>query len=134
MFCDQCQAFWNEALSKAKIPPVVNACQDIHWEFHDKVIYHNTRELKRGSDLQCRICRIIYSLPTKYDWAGPLKDENDPLDIVLSIDPSRGPYPVITVEFREASGKGTKLPKRSVASCTGLLDDGMRYKKVMNTS
>lgn len=124
MFCDHCEQFLSETFSKAKIPDVIHVFQDIGWASHEKVIHHTLRDLKRASDLQCRLCRIICSLPTKYDWAGPLNNDDEALDIVLNIDLSRGPFPVITVEFLEASGRGVKFSKRTVASCSGLLDDG----------
>lgn len=127
MFCDICQLFWHEALSKAEILPSVESCTDVHWKYHESVLHDNIRSLKRASDLRCRLCRIIHSTPTDYEHETQLKDQDEPLEIVLSIDPNKGPHPVLSVEFREPNDKQIRIPKRWVASCSGLLRDGQFY-------
>ncbi len=124
MFCDQCQAFWQEALSKAQIPEVVNSCQDVRWEYCETILHPNVSSLKRASDLCCRLCRIIYSTPTEWEYIDYISDLEEPLNIVLIIDPSKGPHPVLLTEFKEVSGNGARISKRMVASCSGLLNDG----------
>jgi hypothetical protein len=61
-----------------------------------------------------------------------LKDRDEPIDVVLILDPNNGPHPVLSVEFRERNGvaNGISIAKRMVASCSGLLTDG---KDVLTT-
>ncbi|KAF1850201.1 HET-domain-containing protein [Cucurbitaria berberidis CBS 394.84] len=123
MFCNQCQAFWHETFSKAKIPQAIHSCEDVHWEYHETTLHNSIRDLKQASDLRCRLCRIIYFTPTDHEHETLLKDVDEPLSIVLTIDPSKGPHPVLSAEFREKSGDGARISKRMVASCSGLLSD-----------
>lgn len=126
MFCNRCQEFWGEALSRAEIPQIVNSCEDVRWNHHEIVLHQSIRDLKAASDLRCRLCRIIYSTPTEYEHEKLLKDVDEPFDVVLSLNTANGPHPVLMAEFQAKSENGTKpiIPKRWVASCSGLLSDG----------
>jgi hypothetical protein len=124
MFCDQCQLFWKEAIAKAKISELIQTCEDVHWAAYELVLHRSVRALKRASELRCRICRIAFSTPTSYEHNTLLVDQDEAIDIVLSIDPEKGPHPALLVEFREAAGGGIRILKRMVAICNGLLHDG----------
>ena len=123
MFCHQCKAFWKEAVSKTEAPDVLQSCEDVHWQYHEKVIHQNVRALKRESDHGCHICRIVYATPTSHERQTLLKDHNEPLSIVLILDPSKGPHPILLAEFREAPSDAVRIPRRIVACCSGLLED-----------
>lgn len=88
------------------------------------MLHRTVGSLKHASDLRCRLCRIIYHTPTEYEHSTLLHDEDEPLEIVLHIDPSKGTYPVLSVEFCDVEANVTKIPRRTVASCSGLLNDG----------
>lgn len=126
MFCKQCQGFWAEAIAKADIPKIVESCQDVRWSPHTATLHHSVRQLKQSSELRCRLCRIICSTPTKWEHESLLKNQDEPIDVVLVLDPNNGPHPVLSVEFREGNGigGGVRVARRMVASCSGLLTDG----------
>jgi hypothetical protein len=123
MFCDRCQIFWDESKAKARVPQVVETCEDIRWVAHEVILHRSIGALKRSSDLRCRLCRIIFSTPTTHEHATLLKDHQEAIDVVLSIDPNKGPHPVLLAEFREGNGEGIRILGRMVASCSGLLAD-----------
>jgi hypothetical protein len=124
MFCAKCQRFWSEAVARAQVPGLIASCEDIRWSSYEANLHSNLRELKLASDSRCILCRIIYHTPTEFEHERLLRDDYEPLHIVLNIDPSKGPHPVLSVTFREISGNGTRIPKRMVAACGGLLNDG----------
>ena len=124
MFCDKCQSFWHDALSKAKIPTTVSNCEEISWARHEAIIHDKISSLEAASDLSCRLCRLVYSTPTDHEHKSLLSDIEAPLHVVLSIDPSRGPLPVLTAEFKEPSGGPSRISRRTVAACSGILNDG----------
>jgi hypothetical protein len=130
MFCDQCQLFWKEAIAKAKIPEVIKTCEDVRWVAYELVLHRSVRALKRASELGCRTCRIAFSIPTSYEHDILLHDQDEPIDVMLSIDPDKGPHPSLLVEFREATGGGIRILKRMVAICNGLLCDGTSKWKI----
>lgn len=70
------------------------------------------------------MCRIIWSTPTKFEHQAVLLDRTEPLNIVLDIDPSKGPHPVLSVTFQEVSSGAIRVPKRMVAACGGILQNG----------
>jgi hypothetical protein len=124
MFCERCQDFWTIVISKADVPDVVESCKDIHWAAHETTLHRSIRELKRASELCCRLCRIIYSTPTAHEHETLLKYQDEPIDIVLNINTNNGPLPTLSAEFREIGNTGVRIPKRMIASCSGLLNDG----------
>ena len=133
MFCDTCQTFWKEAFSHAQIPQLITKCEDIKWSKHEKVLHHNLRELKHASDTGCPICRAILFTPTEYETADLLADQDEAINIVLDIDPSRGPHPVLSASFMEVGdGKVARIPKRMLAACGGLLTDGRSSTTALN--
>jgi hypothetical protein len=123
MFCEQCQRFWQEAISKAEVPQSISRCEDVKWTYHETVLHRDVLELKHTSDLRCRLCRIIHSTPTDYEHETLLKDVDEPVDVVLSLDPNKGPHPVLSVEFCGPEAHGIKISKRLVASCSGILNE-----------
>jgi hypothetical protein len=133
MFCKQCRIFWAEAIAKADIPKVIENCQDVRWLPHTSTLHHSIRQLGQSSKLRCRLCRIIYSSPTTWEHETLLKDQDEPIDVVLKLDPNNGPHPVLSVEFRKGNGitNGSRIAKRMIASCNGLLTDG---EKLLFTS
>jgi hypothetical protein len=124
MFCAKCQHFWNEAIARAEISGRITKCEDIHWTTYEAILHHNLRELKLASDLRCILCRIIYNTPTEFEYKHIFNGDGEPIDIVLDVDPSKGPHPVLSVTFREAFSDGVRIPKRVVAACGGLFDEG----------
>lgn len=124
MFCTKCQHFWGEAIAHAELPDRITRCEDILWSSYETVLHSNLRELKLGSNLRCILCRIIFNTPTELEAKHLSREDTEPLDIVLDIDPTKGPHPVLSVIFREASSDAVRIPKRMVAACSGLLNKG----------
>ncbi|KAF2691693.1 HET-domain-containing protein [Lentithecium fluviatile CBS 122367] len=83
------------------------------------------RELKSSSDLRCPLCRAILSTPIHYEKDTLLADDDEPLGIVLDIDPSKGPRPVLSVTFYAVANaqRVARIPRRMVAACESLLED-----------
>lgn len=129
MFCSRCQQFWNEAIAKAEIPDYITRCEDVLWAEYEIVLHSTLRELKLASDLGCILCRIIFNTPTGFEHGQLLSNDTEALSILLDIDPTKGPHPVLSVTFREASGDGIRIPKRMVAACGGLLRNGKHLKE-----
>lgn len=123
LFCTKCQHFWSEAISQAKIPHRVTRCEDIYWLNHEVVLHASLHELKLASDSRCILCCIIFNTPTKFEHERLFRDRDEPLKIVLDIDPSKGPYPVLSVALLEASGDGIRIPQRILTACGGLLEN-----------
>ncbi|KAF9697948.1 hypothetical protein EKO04_004491 [Ascochyta lentis] len=123
MFCIKCQQFWNDAVTQAQIPDLITTCEDVCWSKYEVVLHGNLRELKQASAARCILCRIVYHTPSVYEHEHSLRDDTEPLDIVLDIDPTKGPHPVLSVTFRDTLGGSIRVPKRMIAACGGLLND-----------
>jgi len=134
MFCERCQHFWNEAIAKAQFPNVIEDSADIHWNPQETTLHRSIRDLKNVSDHRCRLCRVIYSTPTQHEHQTLLKDHDEAIDVVLDISTNNGPHPVLSVEFREANEKGTRIHKRMIASCSGLMTDGEQLSASLSSS
>jgi hypothetical protein len=126
MFCKRCQDFWAEAIAIAHVPKIIESCQNVRWLPHTSTLHHSIRQLRQSFELRCRLCRIISTTPTTWEYESLLKDQDEPIDIILVLDPNNGPHPVLSVEFREGNGiaRGIRIAKRMVASCSGLLTEG----------
>lgn len=120
MFCTRCQLFWDGALRKAQLPEKVQRPQDIAWGPHELVLHTSIDELRKASDLRCRICRLIFFSPTEYERTA-LLNSHDEIHTILTIDPGQGSLPLLHVEFREGKSNVDRIPKRLLASCSGLL-------------
>ena len=133
MFCDKCQLFWQEAISKADVPATVTSCEDVHWQRFEMVLHRSMRELKRASELRCPICRAILHEPTKWEHENLLANEDEAIDIVLDLNPNQGPHPMLSASFCEKLEKNipARIPKRTLAVCAGLLADG---EQIQNAS
>ncbi|KAJ8118954.1 hypothetical protein OPT61_g166 [Boeremia exigua] len=121
MFCERCQSFWVGALAKAQIPEKTSRAEDIIWAQYETILHTSIRDLKSASDSRCRICRIIYFSPADFEHASLLKNHDEQIHVVLTLNPAEGPLPLLHVEFREATTAGVRIPKRLVASCSGIL-------------
>ena len=121
MFCDHCLSFWSAALAKACIPETIERPGDVVWATHETILHAKIRELRQASHSRCRICRIIYSSLTRHEHATLLQNYDEPLNVVLKLDPAQRPLPLLRVEFREAAGDGVRIPKRVIASCHSIL-------------
>lgn len=127
MFCSQCQLFWQTSISISQILPPLTSCEDVQWARHETILHRSVSELKRASSHGCPICRAILHSPASYERSTLLANEDNPLNIVLEIDPNRGPHPVISISFRASNGDAKmRIPKRMIAACAGLLNDGER--------
>jgi hypothetical protein len=124
MFCKACQNFWREATSKADPRDVVNTVEDIRWVAFSAILHRNMGELKRASKLGCRICRIIYALPSAEEHETILKDEGEEIDVVLRFESDAGPLPGLWVNFPGIANRERLIVKRIVAACDGLIGDG----------
>lgn len=129
MFCAKCRRFWSETIARAQIPDIITTCKDVQWSSYETVLHSSLRELKFTSDSHCILCRIIYHTPTEYEHGRLLQKPYEPIDVVLEIDPTKGPHPVLSVTFQEALSGSVRVAKRMVAACGGLLDDSecIRY-------
>ncbi|KAH7074194.1 heterokaryon incompatibility protein-domain-containing protein [Paraphoma chrysanthemicola] len=123
MFCDRCQTFWDEAIAKAVVPNAITSCEDIRWAAHEVVLHRSIGALKRSSDAPCRLCRIIFSTPTSYEHSTILQNHDESIDVVLKIDPNKGPHPVLSAGFRKGNSNDMLIMARMVGSCSGLLKD-----------
>jgi hypothetical protein len=121
MFCGRCQIFWSEALAKATIPKKIERPEDIFWTTYATVLHNSIGELEQASNLRCRTCRLINSSPTEYEYATLLKNHSEPLHIVLAINAAQSPLPILQVEFRDAVNDAVRIPRRLIASCSGML-------------
>jgi hypothetical protein len=126
MFCTKCQLFWQSCISTANIPATLITCKDIRWTRYETVLHCSVAQLSQASRLGCPICRAILSTPTIYERETLLADVDEHLDIILELDPDRGPHPAILATFREANQESVRLPKRMIAGCAGLLQDGKK--------
>jgi hypothetical protein len=125
MFCTKCQQFWNEAIARANKLDQVATCQDVKWLHHEVILHNNLRELDTASDSNCAICRIIWHVSTEKETYLPFRRSVEPIHVTIDIDPTRGPHPVLSVTIHVPSRNLTIVPKRTIAICGGLLNDGM---------
>lgn len=130
MFCNRCHQFWSLAISKARVPDVIKTSEDVLWAPHEITLHQTIRNLKSASDQRCRLCRIIYSTPTQYEHQTLLQDHGETILVVLKINSNSGVNPVLSAEFREASGTGVRIAERMVASCSGVLTDGKALSRI----
>ncbi|KZM26127.1 hypothetical protein ST47_g2721 [Ascochyta rabiei] len=111
MFCNKCQLFWSGALAQAQVPELITTCGDVQWSKYEVVLHSNLRELKLASASRCILCRIVHHTPTVYEHNQLLQDDTELLDVVLDIDPTKGPHPVLSVTFRETLGQSIRVPR-----------------------
>lgn len=132
MFCHQCQLFWESVISLVQVSGPIRSCEDVRWTRYETVLHRSMRELKHSSDHRCPICRAILYTPTRYEHDSLLANDDEPLDIVLDIDPNKGPHPVLSVTFFAANSaeKVARVPKRILAAVGGLITDGERNQAV----
>jgi hypothetical protein len=131
MFCNACQDFWREAISKAVPRDVVKTSEDICWAAFSTILHSNMGELKRAAELGCQTCRIIYASPTVTEHETVLKDKDEDIDVVLRFESKVGPLPALWVDFEGAAdfprtGERKRLVvKRIIAAYDGLITDGV---------
>lgn len=129
MFCTKCQQFWNEAIKRAEVPERITKCEDVRWSSFSLILHSSLRDLKVASDLRCILCRIIYHTPSELEHEHFLRDHDECLDVLLDIDPDRGPHPILSVTYREPSGDRVRVPRRTIAVCGGVISNG-KYCRV----
>ncbi|KAF2750741.1 hypothetical protein M011DRAFT_455747 [Sporormia fimetaria CBS 119925] len=129
MFCAKCQEFWENAISKATLKDEVKSSNDIEWAPHTTTLHSSMHDLEKSSrNDACTICRLILALPTIHEKEGLLANNSKPIAIILELDATKPQVPVLQVTFAEAEPKSDGspnwiLPKRTIASCAGLLTD-----------
>ncbi|KAH9876663.1 hypothetical protein J1614_003795 [Plenodomus biglobosus] len=116
MFCDKCSTFFKSVTSTAKVPETPKSCDNIQWNYHETVLHRTLHDLKRSADLRCQLCRIIYNTPSEWEYQALLKDLQERLDVVLYFDPTKGKYPTLSVEFREAGSTTCRISKQQLAA------------------
>ncbi|PSN72576.1 HET-domain-containing protein, partial [Corynespora cassiicola Philippines] len=127
MFCIKCQAFWQEAISKAQFSAHPSSAEDVRWSRHETILHRSMRELKDASESHCRVCRAILFSPTRFEKPSLLSDDDELLHIVLELEQRNGPYPVFSASFLSpnvSDGSTTiRIPKRIIATSAGFLTD-----------
>jgi hypothetical protein len=126
MFCDKCQNFWKDAISKAHVPPTITSAQDVHWGSHEVVLHQNVRELKETSNSGCIVCRCVLSIPNAYE-RDLISDEDQRINILLHLLAEDGRNPRLHATYQRINEDGGEaaivIPRRLVAFFSGLLTD-----------
>lgn len=91
------------------------------WVQHETILHTNIQELEKASATCCRICRLIFSSPTEYERPALFEAGYKAIHVIITLEPGQGSLPLLHVEFREGASGVVRIPRRLLASCSGLL-------------